>query len=213
MNDNATGAGDAKEPHKSTRHSLYEDALAYLLGGALCAFGVQILQEIGLVTGQTAGAAVLIAYLTDWSFGAVFFVLNAPFYLLAWFRMGARFTIKTAIAVAIVSVMAEFMPNLVQFDFVEPAFGALLSGALIGMGLIAIFRHGASLGGVGVVALLLQEKAGIQAGWVQLGFDAVLFAIAFLVLDPWLTALSLVGAAVVNVIVAVNHRHDRYVGR
>jgi len=48
---------------------------------------------------------------------------------------------------------------------------------------------------------------------VQLGFDAVLFAAAFLVLDPVMVGLSLLGAVVVNLIIAVNHRRDRYIGR
>ena len=78
---------------------------------------------------------------------------------------------------------------------------------------IVIFRHGGSLGGVGVLGLWLQERAGIQAGWVQLGFDIVLFAVAFFVLDLTLIALSLIGAIVVNGIIGVNHRRDRYIAR
>lgn len=201
------------EPHRPTRHTLIEDAMAFVLGTGLAAFGVLLLTQAGLITGQTAGAGVLLSYVSGWSFGVTFFVLNAPFYILAWLRMGLRFTIKTAIAVTLVSVMVELFPLLVSFDRLDPAFAALAAGGLTGVGLLVIFRHGASLGGIGILALFLQERAGIQAGWVQLGFDAVLFVLAFTVLDPWLVALSLVGAATVNVIVAVNHRNDRYIGR
>lgn len=201
------------EPHKRTEHSLLEDAMAFLLGTSLVALGLQFLTHLGLITGQTAGLAVLITYATDWSFGVVFFAVNLPFYVLAYLRLGARFTIKTAIAVAMVSTMAELFPLILRFDMVHPVPGALLAGATMGAGLLAIFRHGASLGGVGVLALWFQERAGIQAGWVQLGFDAVLFALAFALLDPWLTALSLLGAIIVNLIVGVNHRADRYIGR
>lgn len=202
-----------QEPHNSIDHSLIEDALAFLLGTGLCAMGVHLLTTAGLITGQTAGAGVLISYLSSWSFSLVFFVLNAPFYVLAYLRMGARFTVKTAIAVALVSLMVEFFPNFIGFSPLHPAMAAVMAGALTGVGLLVIFRHGASLGGIGILALYLQEKAGIQAGWVQLGFDAALFALAFVFLDPTLAALSLMGAAVVNVIVGVNHRGDRYIGR
>ena len=201
------------EPHKRLEHSLLEDAQAFVLGTALCALGVQILTHLGLITGQTAGLGVLLSYVMDWPFGVVFFAVNLPFYILAWVRMGPRFTIKTFIAVALVSLMTEILGPLVTFDQVDPIAGAFLAGAVIGMGLIVLFRHGASLGGIGVLALLLQEKAGIQAGWTQLGFDALLFAAAFWLLDPWLVAFSLLGAIVVNLIIAVNHRQDRYVGR
>ncbi|MBF9036340.1 YitT family protein [Rhodobacterales bacterium HKCCE2091] len=201
------------EPHKPTDHALWEDAFAFLLGTGLVALGIQFLAHLGLITGQTAGLAVLLSYLTGWSFGALFFVVNLPFYILAWTRLGPRFTVKTVIAVAMLSILSELYPHLIRFDHLDPVLGALLAGGSMGLGLIAIFRHGASLGGIGVLALWLQERAGIQAGWVQLGFDAVLFLAAFAAL-PWkVVLLSLLGAAIVNLIVAVNHRRDRYIGR
>ncbi|MGB0961802.1 MAG: acetate/propionate family kinase, partial [Mycobacterium sp.] len=54
----------------------------------LAAFGVALLTHLGLITGQTAGLAVLISYVTGWSFGLVFFALNLPFYLLGWLQLG-----------------------------------------------------------------------------------------------------------------------------
>ncbi|MGX9354369.1 YitT family protein [Roseobacteraceae bacterium S113] len=201
------------EPHKQLEHSFLEDAQAFVLGSGLAAFGVALLTHIGLITGQTAGLAVLISYATGWSFGAVFFVVNLPFYVLGWLRMGPRFTIKSFIAVALTSGFAEVMPGWIGFDTVATLPGALLAGAVCGMGLMVLFRHGASLGGVGVLGLWLQERMGIQAGWVQLGFDAALFAAAFAMLAPDLVLYSLAGAVVVNLIIAVNHRKDRYVGR
>ncbi|MEO0691755.1 MAG: YitT family protein [Pseudomonadota bacterium] len=201
------------EPHKRLEHTLLEDGLAFLLGTAMCALGVQFLTHLGLITGQTAGLGVLLSYVTGWSFGAVFFVVNLPFYVLAWLRMGPRFTIKSFIAVAMVSVMAEAMPQALRIEYIAPALGAALSGAMIGLGLIVLFRHGASLGGVGILALYLQDRIGFQAGWTQLVFDTLLFAMAFLVLDPWLVAWSLAGSIIVNLIIAVNHRKDRYIGR
>lgn len=202
------------EPHKPLDHSLTEDALAFIVGTALCAFSVVVLTHLGLITGQTAGLGVLLSYVTGWSFGAVFFLINLPFYIFAWVRMGARFTIKSFIAVALVSGMTLLMEDRIRFEVLDPVLGALLAGATAGMGLIVLFRHGGSLGGVGVVALWAQERLGVQAGWVQLGFDVALFAVAIFVLgDAWLVGLSLAGAVVVNLIIGVNHRRDRYIGR
>jgi uncharacterized membrane-anchored protein YitT (DUF2179 family) len=88
----------------------------------------------------------------------------------------------------------------------------VLFGFLSGSALLALFRHGASLGGVGIVALMLQDRTGLRAGWVQLGFDAVLFALAFLVVPPEdRPAISFLGAVVVNLVIAINHRRDRYI--
>ncbi|UWQ16527.1 YitT family protein [Jannaschia sp. M317] len=201
------------EPHRALRHSLLEDAQALILGTALCALGVQLLTADGLVTGQTAGLGVLLSYVTDWSFGLWFFLLNLPFYVLGWLRMGPVFVAKTVIAVTLVSVISALLPQALAIESLSPWVASALAGAVIGMGLIVIFRHGASLGGIGILALWVQERFGVQAGWVQLGFDALLFAGAALVLDPWLVAASLLGAVIVNLIIAVNHRRDRYIGR
>lgn len=203
-----------QEPHKRLEHSLLEDVQAFLLGTALCALAVQFLTHLGLITGQTAGLGVLLSYVSGWSFGVVFFLINLPFYVFAWLRMGPRFTVKSFVAVAMVSVMTEAFAVWIVLEALNPLIGALLAGATAGMGLIVLFRHGASLGGVGVLGLWLQDKIGVQAGWVQLGFDMVLFAIAIFVLDDiGLVAMSLLGAVVVNLIIGVNHRNDRYVGR
>ena len=196
-----------------TRHSPWEDALAYVLGTSLAVLGLMLLQHAGLITGQTAGLAVLLSYVTGWSFGAVFFVANLPFYWLALRQMGTAFTLRTFVAVALLSGVAELLPELLAIERVHPGAAAALGGGAIGVSLLVIFRHGASLGGIGVLGLFLQERLGVRAGWVQLAFDVALFAAAFLSLDPATVAWSLLGAVVLNVIVGVNHRPDRYTGR
>jgi len=65
------------------RHSLIEDAQGILIGATLVALGIQFLAASNLLTGQIAGLSLLINYMSGWSFGAIFFVLNLPFYILA----------------------------------------------------------------------------------------------------------------------------------
>lgn len=201
------------EPHKPTEHTLLEDAQAFILGTGLCALGVVFLTHAGLISGQTAGLAVLLSYLTPLSFGPIFFLVNLPFYALAILRMGWNFTIRSFIAVTLVSLWSELLPLTFTIAYMHPGLAAGLGGAVSGIGLIIIFRHGGSLGGIGVLGLYLQDKINVQAGWIQLGFDVILFAAAFALL-PWPQTLwSLFGAVVVNLIIGVNHRKDRYTGR
>lgn len=194
-----------------TRHSLTEDAQGILFGTTMAGFGVLVLTHLGLVTGQTAGLAVLISYATGLSFGPVFFVVNIPFYYIGYRRLGLVFTIKTFISVVLVSGLTMVMPNWVGFATLNPIFGAVLFGLCTGAALLALFRHGASLGGIGIVALILQERTGFKAGHTQLIFDAVLFAIALTLRDVTTVAYSFLGALVVNLVIAINHRRDRYI--
>ena len=193
------------------KHSLIEDAQGIAFGATMAAFGIVILTHLGLVTGQTAGLAVLISYATGWSFGPVFFAINLPFYVLGYLKMGRAFTVKTFAAVALLSALSLWLPTQVSFATLNPLVGAVLFGFLSGSALLALFRHGASLGGIGIVALMLQDRLGWRAGWVQLGFDAVLFALAFAVIEARLVLISFAGALVVNLVIAINHRRDRYV--
>ncbi len=197
----------------SIDHSFREDVLAFVLGTALCALGVQFLAFNAQITGQTAGLAVLLTYLTEWRFGVWFFVINLPFYALAYWKMGWRFTYRSFIAVALVSAMAELWAETISFAVLPAPIGALLGGALIGIGLVVIIRHNASLGGIGVLALYLQDATGFRAGWTQLIFDGCLFAVALIFFPIETVALSLLGAAVTNVVIALNHRKDRYIAR
>ncbi|EAP79268.1 hypothetical protein NAS141_19399 [Sulfitobacter sp. NAS-14.1] len=170
-----------------------------------------MLTSAGLITGQTAGLAVIIAYLTGYSFGTVFFLINLPFYFLAYKRLGAEFTIKSLISVTMLSVVTEFLPYGFAIQSLSPALAAVIFGALVGLGLLAMFRHNGSLGGLGVVALLVQDTTGFKAGWVQLITDAVIFSVALFLFPASVVGYSLLGALVLNLIITFNHRRDRYI--
>lgn len=192
-------------------HSIIDDAQGIAFGSFMAGVGLILLTHLGFVTGQTAGLAILISYATGWSFGIVFFLVNLPFYWLGWRRFGPVFVAKTFAAVAALSLLSIWLPPYLQFGHVHPAVGAVLFGALTGAGLLALFRHGASLGGVGIIALYIQDATGFRAGWIQLGFDAILFLIAFTLRDPVTVGWSFLGAVVLNLVIAINHRKDRYI--
>ena len=119
--------------------------------------------------------------------------------------------LKTFASVAMLSVFTEWFPSLASFENLNPLFGAVIFGFATGAGLLAIFRHGGSLGGIGIIGLYIQDATGFKAGYVQLIFDACLFVAAFFILPLPLVIYSLVGAVVVNLVIAINHRKDRYI--
>lgn len=194
------------------RHTAFEDVQALVTGTLLVALGVAMFQHAGLLTGGTAGIAFLIHYATGWSFGLVFFAVNLPFYGLALRQLGLSFTLKTFAAVALLSLATEALPRLLGFAQLDPAFAAVMGGCLIGVGLLVLFRHRASLGGLNVLVLWLQARRGWRAGTLQLGIDCTILLAAFVVLPPRQALLSLLGAVALNLVVAINHRPGRYLG-
>ncbi|KJZ20040.1 YitT family protein [Loktanella sp. S4079] len=201
------------ESAQTPKHSRIDDIQGLGLGVFLCGIGLHILTHVGLITGQTAGLAVIISYLSGWSFGAVFFVLNIPFYVLAYRRLGPAFTAKSLLSVTLLSVVTELLPHGWQMGTIEPWLGAVIAGCVTGVGLIVMFRHNGSLGGFGVLGLIIQDTTGFRAGYFQLIVDAILFGVAFFILPPHLVIWSLLGAVIINLSIAVNHRPDRYVAR
>ncbi|PSL19305.1 YitT family protein [Shimia abyssi] len=201
------------EPPHAERHSAFEDFQGIVVGTVLMALCVQFLQASGLITGQIAGLSLTLSYASGIGFAAVFFVLNLPFYVIALIRMGYRFTLKTFAAVGLMSLWTYLLPSVMRIETLHPLAGAVLAGITAGAGLIVLFRHGATLGGVGIVAMWLQDSKGIKAGWVQLGFDLCVFALAASLFDAATVAYSLAGAAITNIMIATNHRRDRYIAR
>jgi uncharacterized membrane-anchored protein YitT (DUF2179 family) len=197
----------------SDRHSLLEDMQGIVAGAMLAALGVVMLQAAQLLIGGTAGLGFLVRYATDLSFGLVFFTINLPFYWIAYKRLGLVFTVKTFAAVAVTSVLTEITPRLITFEHLDPIAAALFGGLLIGCGMLILFRHRASLGGFGILALYLQDRFGWRAGFVQLGLDCVVLVLSFFLASPFVIACSVLAAVTLNLTLAINHRTDRYIVR
>lgn len=196
-----------------SQHTAFEDAQALVTATLFVALGVAMYARAGLLTGGTAGIAFLVHYATGWRFGVVFFLINLPFVWFAVRSMGWRFTLKTFVAVALLSVFTEtLMPYVVRFDQLQPAYAAVMGGFLIGAGLLMLFRHRASLGGLNILVLWLQERRGWRAGKVQMVIDCLIVAAAFTIVEPGRVVLSVLGAVALNLVVAVNHKPGRYLG-
>ena len=185
-------------PRQTVPHSPLEDAQGLSIGLLAAATGVAFLTHLGFMTGQTAGLALIVSYVTGWSFGLVFTLVNLPFYALAWKKLGTEFTLKSLFCVAALSALVELLPYGIRFEHLDPFLGTTIFGVLTGFGLLGVFRHKGSLGGLGVVALMIQDATGFRAGWVQLIVDVALFAAALALFEPERVVWSLYGAVILN---------------
>lgn len=191
-------------------HSLLEDIMAIVLGTLMVSFGVTLMKQAGALTGGTAGIAFLISYVSKSSFGLAFFIINLPFYWLAVKRMGWAFTIKTFFAVALVSLFTQLHPLFIHFAALDPFYATLFGNVVTGIGFIVLFRHKASLGGINILALWLQDRYGIRAGKLQMGVDTCVVLASLFVVTREMLVASIIGAVILNLIIAMNHRPGRY---
>ena len=174
------------------------------------ALAVLFFKTSGLLTGGTTGLAFLIHYLSGWHIGAVLFVINLPFYVFGYKAMGPTFTLKTFAAVGLLSGYVALLPRWIEIQNIHPLFATIIGGLLAGTGILILIRHGASLGGVTIMAIYLQKVRHWRAGLVQLALDAAILIGGLWLLEPQKMLLSIVGAVALNMVIAVNHRTGRY---
>lgn len=197
---------------ESTAHTVPEDVLGLLTGTFAASFGLYVLHTAGAVTGGTAGLSLLLGFATGWPFALLFAVINLPFAVLAIWQKGWNFTVRTVIAIGLVSGFSWVHEQLFDIARLDPWYGAIAGNLLAGIGLLIVFRHRASLGGVNVIALVLQDRTGFRAGWTLMIFDVLIVLASFLVV-PWPNVLmSAAGAVLLNLVLALNHRPGRYIG-
>jgi uncharacterized membrane-anchored protein YitT (DUF2179 family) len=178
-------------------HTVADDVQAVGTAVILVSLGLSLLNSAGLTTGGTPGLAFVLSYATGLPLGV------------AWKGMGPRFTAKTLAAVSSLSVGVGLLGHVVTVR-AEPLYAAIAGGVLIGTGLLVMFRHKASFGGINILALYLQRRKGWAPGKVQLVVDAAILAAALLLMDSTRVAWSLLGAVAVNAVLIWNHRPGRY---
>lgn len=195
-----------------TAHTVPEDILGLLAGTFAASLGLHLLQASGAVTGGTAGVALLLGYATPLPFWALFAMVNLPFAAIALWKKGLDFTLRTAISIALVSAFSVLHESAFPISRIDPVYGTFAGNLLAGIGLLILFRHRASLGGITIIALIVQERWGFRAGWVQMIFDVAIIVAALWVVTWQLVLLSAAGAVVLSLVLALNHRPGRYIG-
>ena len=180
-------------------------------GTLFVALGIFLMKCAGLVPGGIVGLALLLHYASGVDLGAILFLVNLPFYVLAWARMGRGFTLRTAIAVSLLSLLTWWLPHAVTLQQIDGALAAVLGGLLCGAGILIIFRHGASVGGLNILVLRLQDRFGWPAGKTQMAIDAlVVLGGAWYLGDARKLALSILAVVALNLALVYNHRPGRY---
>lgn len=193
-------------------HTLKDDIYGLTLGVMFIAVGLNMLKLSGMVTGGIAGIALLISYYVPLSIGLLFILANIPFMIFCYFSMGRSFTLKTLIVNVALALTTQAVPHFITISYIHPLFSALVGGTFLGMGILSLARHNASVGGTGVVTMWLYRRFNINVGKTQMLLDILVFLLSLFKMPAMLLFWSAVSALAMNAMLMNWHKPGRYQG-
>ncbi|MBO5937632.1 MAG: YitT family protein [Clostridia bacterium] len=171
-----------------------------MLAGFINAFGVTVfLSPVNLYDSGISGTSMLLGQLTPeyMTLSIFLLILNVPLFLYGLKKQGLAFTIYSIFAVAIYSLGAWLITDVLPIDvsMASPLaeddlllcaiFGGLISG--VGSGLT--IRFGGAIDGIEVMAVIFSKKLGITVGTFVMIYNIILYIICGFVLNSWILPL------------------------
>jgi len=177
----------------------------YIVITAACViYGVGIslfVDPNNLAPGGFTGLSVIVNRLIPLETGTIYLILNIPVILLGIWKFGWKFTVSTLYSILLVSVSTNML-GYVEPVTEEPVLGALFGGALIGAGMGAVLRNGATTGGTDIIVKCLRQIfPHLKTGSLMLMMDAVIIGLSGLVFGNFDSVLySIVSVVTTSVI-------------
>lgn len=183
------------------------------LAGIINSVGVTMfLAPVNLYDSGFSGTSMLLWQLTsnNWSLSVFLILLNIPFFLYGYKKLGAQFTIYSIWAVMIYSASSYVITYILPVDVSQASpfagsdlllcaiFGGIISG--IGSGLT--IRFGGAIDGVEVLAVIFAKRLGITVGTFVMIYNVILYLVTGCVFQSWILPLYSIityGAAIKTV--------------
>ncbi|HKC66266.1 MAG TPA: YitT family protein, partial [Pyrinomonadaceae bacterium] len=142
------------------------------------------------IDGGVTGISMLLSDVLSLPLSVLILVINLPFIALGYRQIGKRFAIKSALAIAGLSVCLAFIkfPDVTPDKLLTAVFGGFFIGAGIGLAI----RGGAVLDGTEIAALLVSKSSHLlKVGDVILILNIFIFSAAafFLGIEPALYSI------------------------
>lgn len=178
----------------------YKNFLFLTIAGIINAFGVTVfLAPVALYDSGISGTSMLISQKTpDWlSLSICLLVLNVPIFLYGLKKQGINFTIYAIYTVAIYSLAAWLITDVLPIDvsIVSPLAGsdlflcAIFGGIISGIGSGLAIRAGGAMDGIEVLAIIFAKKLGITVGTFVMIYNVILYVICGFAIQSWILPL------------------------
>jgi uncharacterized membrane-anchored protein YitT (DUF2179 family) len=160
------------------------------LGAFLAALSIRIfLLPNQLIDGGIVGIALILARLFGENYLSYFLVvLNVPFLWMAYRYIRRSFVIHMLGAVLLFAgflIVLEHVPRFLG----DPLEIIVIGGAILGIGVGLIIRHGGCLDGTEILAIIINRKQGFTVGQVVLFINVFIFAAYGWIFHDWHIAL------------------------
>ena len=170
------------------------------VAGLVNAFGVTIfLAPVKLYDSGISGTSMLLSQLTPeaWSLSVFLLLHNTPLFLYGLRRQGSVFTVYAIYTVAIYSLGAWLITDVLPVDvtMASPLAGsdlllcALFGGLISGLGSGLAIRFGGAMDGIEVMAVIFAKRLGLSVGTFVMIYNIALYIVCGLVLHSWILPL------------------------
>ena len=170
------------------------------IAGIINAVGITLfLYPVKLYDSGISGTSMLLAQVTpDWLSLSVFLVvLNVPLFIYGLKKQGSHFTVYAVYTVAIYSLSAWMITDVLPVDVnvASPLAGtdlllcALFGGMISGIGSGIAIRYGGAMDGIEVMAVIFAKKLGVTVGTFVMVYNVVLYVACGFVIHSWILPL------------------------
>jgi uncharacterized membrane-anchored protein YitT (DUF2179 family) len=178
----------------------WRNFVALLIAGCINAFGVTIfLAPVKLYDSGISGTSMLLSQLTSGnvSLSVFLIILNIPLFLVGLKKQGRAFTIYSLFAVAVYSIMAWLITDVLPVDVTTASplaeqdllLCALFGGIISGVGSGLTIRFGGAIDGIEVMSVIFSKKMGITVGTFVMIYNVILYIICGFVMGSWILPL------------------------
>lgn len=170
------------------------------LAGIINAFGVTVfLSPVKLYDSGISGTSMLLSQITPefFSLSVFLLILNIPLFLYGLKKQGIHFTACAIYTVAIYSLTAWLITDVLPIDvnLASPLAGtdlllcALFGGMISGIGSGLAIRYGGAMDGIEVMAVVFAKKLGLTVGSFVMIYNILLYIICGIIMGSWILPL------------------------
>ena len=168
---------NSDNPKKRGFLKAFTHLLLIMLGAIAAGFALDtFLVPNEVIDGGIIGISMILSYVTHFNLGLLIIILNTPFIILAFKKMGAKFVFLTAYANIILALAVNFFHDykVTEDILLATVFGGIILGAGVGL----ILKNEASLDGTEILSLLISKKFGLSVGEFIMGVNLFIYLIA-----------------------------------